>query len=1227
MMFYKHVSLLMLVALTTACFKATQKSPNLIKENAGTFYLEEVTGTSQVTSVKSWQLPNSKNFSFKTCVKDQNSQEAIRGHQFIILDNQGNTIDKKRTSSDGCLNWTENIKYNYLADAKYIPLTRFIRADGIHTGQKKVSLAINPWKERTKSSVEQEVRDLSFKPVALSQMVAESDATLFLTSVSKKRRLWVDGMIVNMSNLGAAAGKKNAILKLDMAPQLLLTDVNGQTVTTPISNAKFMVKAYLVAVVAEGQNKKRVILGDTFAENPIEMVGERFRADLPLQQLWKSSMGQLEMLLQVTPVDGPEDLAPFEGSFLIGSFKTMAGFVGITPENNNPKFDLSFNMSEYLAQTVKPSQDHPISGIFPLVPFEFSYFQFRLSNVDVEHETPTRRKMHILIESTVKNPIDNGELVRSTVFNIKKVNGTSEPKTTNQDGILSWDDTIEFKTFAPPRYLHKTITISHNSGFTETFTLKINPWAKLGFALGVDQRNSDFPIGIDLRDPEAHTRLDKFEKLNMLLKPQMLMGKYVFSINENTDYKVDKNLTNITPYKSFIVNLAPYLLTYSNPLDGIESSVGLRDGYYLLKVGLETNIFGKRHISTTKKIVILRNGQINEPIRMRISDVRQMKIRNLVYVELHPVDYSKLTFGQGYLKGYRVPKLETQKITKDLESLIDVESGYEPRTFVGIFNPGANKGEGPLRPTDDMDELFTDQTTVSGEEGIDEAEAKNKIKIFDDLVPMDDMKLEYRNDPRMKALLNDPKFREDLKIMSATNINQFLLRMRVDGYKPTTVADLEKDEKALLAQNTKENHERAKLDKFVDFSNADFVTLNNEDLVVDKYFPSIKKKNLKLGSSNMKSNFIQLLNSSNTILGTYNHLYPDKKFAVTESDLRGLLPKIENNKIVKSTGITTSMATRLCNFWFNHYLDHRVLDNKHNAFFTACVTHALEDGGVNEKSSDKIFVLDQKIRVFNTAVHKFLRGYVLRLGVGSGFRVSYGYGVGESSSLSMAWSFAPIGTLLPFRAIHYVSNIAAGFGSTFHNDNQGYDSGYGKSSDVSANSSLNGEEARFLLGINEYERCSIIRLNPDYIAKLNLLERVKGNATLIEKSKLLTRGVMVCTGELERKPLVLQESLFYFTPDPGDSSVLDATDIKNYEWAVSFRGKRDYSAFVQLIKAKGLKLEESSIFKADLKKLLAKALDIDVDQDPINHVSPSVQDVQKPTSGIVTTYPGVYTVP
>ncbi|MBK9293876.1 MAG: hypothetical protein IPM57_05440 [Oligoflexia bacterium] len=1232
MMSFKHVSFLILALFVTSCFKPTQRASNLTKENSATFYLEEVTSEGQIIDTGEWKFPNAKNYNFKVCIKDQNTQDKIAGHQFLILDANGNLLDKRRSSADGCLNWNETIKYNYVADAKYLPLTRFLRADGMHSGQRKISLAINPWKDRTKSSVEKEVVDLNFKKLDPSQIVNESEVQLSLAGLSQQRRLWIDGMIIGMSNLGAAGAlsKNNAVLKVDMVPHMLLKDATGSIVSTPITNGRFMVQAFLVAVVKEGTTKNRVILGESNTEKPLQMVGERFRADLPLTQTWKSAMGQLELVLKVTPIDGPEGLAPFEGVFMIGSYKTLGGFVGVTPENNNPRLDSTFSIAEYLRDSIRPDESNPVSGIFPLAPFEFSYFQFRLSNVDVGHETPTRRKMHILIETTVKNPLENGEIVRSTVFTIRKVNGQSENKTTNQDGILAWDDVLDFKTFAPPRYINRTITISHKNGFTQTFTLKINPWAKLGFALGVDQRNSDFPIGIDLRNPDGLSKVERFEKLNLLLKPQLLMGKYVFAINENTEYKIDKSLTQITPYKSFIINLAPYLLTYSNPLDGIESASGLRDGYYLLKVGLEANIFGRRHISTLKKIVILRNGQINEPIRMRVDDVRQMKIRNLVYVEFHPIDYSKLTFTQGFLKGYNIKNLDRKKLPTNLDELIDIESGYEPRTFVGIFSPTVNKGEGPLRPTDDMDELFTDQTAdnTDEDEEIVNANEVEKSKVFDDLIPLDDRNLNYRNDPRIKALLNDPKFREDLKINSSKNINEFLLRMRVEGYTPTTVKDLEQEEIKLLSEYKADAKSRAKLDKFAEFANTEFITLNNENEIVNNFYPNLKKLNSTLGSSGSKNNFIKLLNSANTILGEYNNLYQNKKYHVTEQEIRSLLPKVEQTNIVKSPGLSKDFAARLCNFWFNHYLDNKVLDNSYGALFTACIKHIMEKDGTSNNSSESVFLLDQKIRVFNKVRHAFVRGYVLRLGVNSSFRVSYGYGVGESNNLSMAWSFAPVGTLFPYKAIHFLSNIAAGFGSTFHSDSRAYDAGYGKSSDVGAGTSLSGEEAHFKLGINEFERCSIIRLNPDYIARAKLLERVKINANAFVKSNLLTKGIMICSGELEKAPIILPETMFFFTPDPGDSNaLLVSTDIKNYEWAVSFRGRKDYTAFIKLIKSKGLQLEESSILIPDLRKIVAKSLKLDVDVNPTDHLSPSVQDVQKPAAGFVTTYPGVYTVP
>ena len=274
------------------------------------------------------------------------------------------------------------------------------------------------------------------------------------------------------------------------------------------------------------------------------MLGERLRFDLPMSMPFRSALGQLEVALVLSPVGAPVDIGKFEGTFLIGQYRFQQGFIGNVIKSDFKKFDNTFSVESYMKTISIPDQTKLPSGIFAIQPFEFDYIDIPFAQVKTERETPTSRTVAVFLQTIVRNPMENNEPVRSTDFIITLWDGTKIKRRTNQIGMLSWRDKLEYKTYGPPHYILKYVKFDHTSGFSQSIPVRLNPWALFGYALGYD-----------VRRPDAESEEELLLQATNLIPSQMFMLKYILSINENIKYQFKKDLS-VEPYKSIIVNLA-----------------------------------------------------------------------------------------------------------------------------------------------------------------------------------------------------------------------------------------------------------------------------------------------------------------------------------------------------------------------------------------------------------------------------------------------------------------------------------------------------------------------------------------------------------------------------------------------------------------------------------------------------------------------------------------------
>jgi hypothetical protein len=357
------VSILALVALgVSACMKPSARAPDPnanfssdtkggVNQPAATFYNDEVTGGSVVSkNMPGFSIPSEKLFNFKVCVKDKRTQESIKGHKFNVLGSSGNVTiaNNGRSDESGCLNWSEAIAFNGMADAKFIPLTRRIVADGMHKGGRDLKICINPWDSA------ETVRDCEKRPVPQDQLAATKEVVQTLngeSAIGEKvdRQLWIDDL--RFMSAHDPGGSDGALLDFNVAmgPKILTKNVRGNSTPLPLADGQFSVQFWIVGRTGGKDPGKCLILAKSEPSSVKAMIGGRLRDELNMKANYKITYGQLELVGVITPQLPDYNIQPYNGIWIMGDHTALLGMkFGFDREAPVKSANGSFNAKKYL---------------------------------------------------------------------------------------------------------------------------------------------------------------------------------------------------------------------------------------------------------------------------------------------------------------------------------------------------------------------------------------------------------------------------------------------------------------------------------------------------------------------------------------------------------------------------------------------------------------------------------------------------------------------------------------------------------------------------------------------------------------------------------------------------------------------------------------------------------------------------------------------------------------
>lgn len=604
--------LILVLGLTSACSKNVEKAS---EEMTATFYVDAIDGSSTVTKVDSlYSIPEERLYNFKVCLKDIMQSKSILGQEFEVSGDETNKI----VSSDeqGCLNWSEEIAYNFLAPSTYIELDRKIVARGIHKGIKRVKLVINPWShgDNTTGVIDPNKKSvIGVKAQGMSAFTAESD----------KAPLWALYPRVSISQQEFNGSGTGMNLKFQAKLALILKTTALQKIQYPLSNGAFNVEMLLYNSFKEnGEVKNSLITSATL--NNVGFTQDVLMADFPFNLTQLPNKGQILLGIKISPISNEINLDSFQTIYQISdNFNIKVDGTPIVNPN------ISFEAVK--AELVKEEKINKIvnnSNIKPGLEVEKLDIRF----FKVGSETTTDRQVFFNIKACIKNNLDRTP-IKSEEFLVKTISNKAGIKlSTNLDGCLSFDDYVWHKVFANEKFIKSSITISNtNYNLNSQINVMINPWDNSS-NFGRDTRFVDDLGSINVNPSNENVKVS--------------IDNFSFSV-QGYNYDINRNL-DLSIIKKGVLALSAKMVNHASLSSGRNGKDSLRDGKYLLKwavITLNQNENFDSLISNGQKVVDVYGGDLKTEVAFKITAFEKLNIRSKLVLALYTIKESKLKSG------------------------------------------------------------------------------------------------------------------------------------------------------------------------------------------------------------------------------------------------------------------------------------------------------------------------------------------------------------------------------------------------------------------------------------------------------------------------------------------------------------------------------------------------------------------------------------------------------
>jgi hypothetical protein len=602
----KHILPLFLLV---ACGSKVDKTADAVP---ATFFVEKLEGSSIVSKIDpTYSIPKSRLYNFKACVKDILQSKAILGQSFKI--EGGETTSIVNSDQEGCLNWSETVNYNFLAPANYVELSRTIFANGVHKGSFTVHAVLNPWGHGEDST---SVIDPSKQ--VITSLINENRAMSALTADGTKSPLWAIDPYVMIMNKEFTSNGASMMVKFQTKLSLILKNAASQNIQYQINTGKFDLQMMLYNSVVENGKEILLPLANGAVQNAT-FSQDTLMAEFPFSLSVLPNRGQNFMAIKITAPNNQVGLDPFEGVFLVSddyNIKTDRQ-LSLVPTQKFNDVRSKFNESNIAKQD---------SAVLAKPGIEID--KLEINFLKIGSENTTDRQVFFNIKACMKSNLDN-KSVRNESFVIKTVSGkTPIELVTNQEGCVSWDDSVWHKFFGSEHYVKSTVNISNaNFNLNTEINILLNPWEN-GSNFGRDARFVDNRGSLAV-NPSSE-------------KAKIIFNSYSFNILKY-NYDINKNL-DLSLIKSGTLILNAAVAKHSSFSAGRMGNEMLRDGQYLLKwavVSLDNDQKVNSVISLGQKLVTTLGGDIKTDVAFKVNAFEKLNQRSRLIVALYTVKENK----------------------------------------------------------------------------------------------------------------------------------------------------------------------------------------------------------------------------------------------------------------------------------------------------------------------------------------------------------------------------------------------------------------------------------------------------------------------------------------------------------------------------------------------------------------------------------------------------------
>lgn len=690
--------------------------------------------------------------------------------------------DNKDGSSDrtGCIIWHEPLDFNPLSkNSGTLELKRKLIAPGVNAFG-IATYYVDPWAmatndRRNGGNSVQCGKDVTAppdvvhadNPKAQKKLLSGGDdneedgAELSISDIHaqpRNRQIYADGRVMEFA--------------LSMKPYIVTYDRNNQRHTQDLSSfgGKFAIFAHLVSTDAgENQDEKAILtmgaMSTTATVEPDGQIHTSLRTNLERT----TSFGNVAIAIRVIPIGlfgGQLPLKSFEGIFNLGDVRDMGRDGEPIPECAHHDKE-KCNMLAFLKDANNYKKFEALRLAYKKEPLFFSTMKLRFVTIAVDPpETATRRTVTYSASTCITDTL-TGSKVAKTPFYLEYVQDPDDKNPpdkdvyqkqtlmTDDEGCLRWIAHVTHQYYKPEVFMLRTVKIKmigpkpvtiHSDPYAIPVTEfdKYNPKLKelereirdlprnaelkdgpkdvqkeaagqeLKFVL--NPWDDKFTFGFDLRSGEVNDQFLKEVRERPKPESRFFTGGYGYHTIRFL-YDFDRYM-QMQVRKTILLEVDPRVLRYSGIVNARKTTENLRDGIYLLKVGIQKSFLDpatpglsiymtpnapigtecirgsdgkcidrdenpevlaevpKREYVTTKTALVrVVDGRLIKPIELTMRDLRLMRVRANFLIELETIDERNLALNEVIQKYYR----------QELEDLDNQRNGYkckdEPKCY------------------------------------------------------------------------------------------------------------------------------------------------------------------------------------------------------------------------------------------------------------------------------------------------------------------------------------------------------------------------------------------------------------------------------------------------------------------------------------------------------------------------------------------------------------------